>query len=474
MLVPPAEDVTEVRAGRVESVVRTEVVCPYTGGHAGSTDEISVLSLAEVEVDDRESKVTATALAGPDASPAPALEVTERGLIGTAAVKSSSPIAHEVQATGGLAAGLVAEQSLLINGADVRGVADARCVPPTRETWFVGGSGAVGHRGRLVLTNPDGAPALVDLTLWDEKGEVKAPASQDISVPPRGQRAVLLDALAPDSERLAVRAVTARGRVAMSLELRESKGTQPRGVTWVGGLPEPATQFYIAAVPGQGERTLQVLAPGDSDAIVKIRLLAPQGPFTPAGNEVLTVPAGTVAEVSLSDSAGDQPVAVEVDSDVPVAAAVRVGVDDGNGAEFAYSSPVQPLDAPTASLFARTGDGLASSLLLTNVSDESVTATVRTLTADGTATREQEVEVAAGTTTSVEITSPDESGRLAVVIAPGAGNALLASRVITGSGDGGPFLDVLPMPPALVSVRVPDVSWELSTGLSSDPAPPAP
>src|SRR3546814_15033227 len=61
-----------------------------------------------------------------------------------------------------------------------------------------------------------------------------------------------------------------------------------------------------------------------SDLIVSLRLLGPEGPFSPVDQDVVTVTAGTVLEVPISDAAGDAPVSVALDSDVPVTAAVRV------------------------------------------------------------------------------------------------------------------------------------------------------
>ncbi|NIR37853.1 MAG: hypothetical protein GWN07_18410, partial [Actinobacteria bacterium] len=71
--------------------------------------------------------------------------------------------AYSVRAAGPLAPGVAAEQYVLADGPDVRGVATAACTGPTREHWFVGAESAVGERGRLVLANPSDTPAVVSV-----------------------------------------------------------------------------------------------------------------------------------------------------------------------------------------------------------------------------------------------------------------------------------------------------------------------
>lgn len=473
-VVGPPESVVRDRPGLVESVVRTTLVCPHVGGEERATGQVGVLPLPDVGTGEpgrpggsaSAAQLSVQALVGDAEPPAPVLELAERGVPAVAAVEADETLGYAVRATGPLAPGLVAEQSVLAQGPDLRGLADASCAEPGREHWFVGASGEVGRRARLILSNPSDSPAVADVRVWDEAGPVDAPGSDDLGVPARGQRVVLLDALAPESARLGLHVSVAEGRLAAAVEVREIAGLDPQGMSAVPAAAAPAESTVVPGVPGRGQRVLRILAPGSSDAIVSLRLLGPEGPFSPADQDVVTVPAGSVSEVPLTEAAGDGPVAVEVDSDVPVTAAVRlVDAPEEGLPDVAYTSATPALEGPAASVLGRSGGDLATSLLLSAVGDDSATAQVVTLTDDGTEAATQSVDVAAGSTVAVPLAAPEGSERVTVVVIPGREGTLAAARVVTGSDGDGALVDVVPLVAPRVTVSVPEVAGELPTGL---------
>jgi hypothetical protein len=468
--VGPPESVVRDRPGQEEPVVRATVVCPFVGGEARAKSYVGVLAAGSGAVEEAAAKpepVSAYALLGPEKEAKSVLSATTTDVLSVAEIETEDPHGYAVRAVGPLAPGLAAEQSMRAAGPDFRGMVTGTCAAPAREFWFVGGSGEVGRRGRLVLSNPTAVPAVVDVSVWDESGPVDAPATQDIAIPARSQHLLLLDALDPTAERIGVRVTASQGRIAASLEVRENDKLDPHGVTFIPAAAEPATEIVVPGVPRHGERTLQILAPGDTDAIVSLRLFGPDGPFSPTGQNVLTVPAGTVAEVPIGEAAAKAAVAVELHSDVPVIASVRV-VDAPSDAapELAYTAATAPLAGPAPALLGPTQDELKTRLLVTAIGELPARAVVRTLKADGTVADEQTVDVPGGSTVEVAVQPVPKNRWTTVVVEPAEPGTIAVTREIVGSDDDGALVDLLPLVAPVVTVQVPEVAGELPTGLA--------
>jgi Family of unknown function (DUF5719) len=468
--VGPPESVVRDRPGHQEPVVRTTAVCPFVGGEAQAKSYLGVLpaGTAATDQDDPEPEpVTSQVLLGPEKKAKSVLSTTTAGALTAAEIETEDPHGYAVRGVGSLAPGLAAEQFMLASGPDFRGLVSTRCVAPARDFWFVGGSGEVGRRGRLVLSNPTSVPAVVDVSVWDESGPVDPPATKDIAIPARSQHLLLLDALDPTAERIGVAVSASQGRIAASLEVRENDRLDPQGVTFIPAAAAPATEVVVPGVPNHGDRTLRILAPGDSDAIVSLRLLGPDGPFSPVGQDVVTVPAGTVAEVPIGEGAGEAAVSVELASDVPVTASVRV-VDARSDAapELAYTAATAAVDGPAPALLGPNRDGLKTRLLLTALGDLPARATVRSLKTDGTIAEEQTVDVPGESTVTVAVKAVPKNPWTTVIVEPAEPGTVTVTREIVGSDDDGALLDLLPLVAPVVTVQVPEVAGELPTGLA--------
>ena len=467
--VGPPESVVRDRPGRQEPVVRATVVCPFVGGEDKANSYIGVLPSGQGIAGDEDPEpepVMAQALLGPEKKTKAVISATKEGVLSAAEIKTEDPHGYAVRAVGSLAPGLAAEQYMRASGPDFRGVVSGRCAAPAREFWFVGGSGEVGRRGRLVLSNPTAVPAVVDVSVWDESGPVDAPATQDIAIPARSQHLLLLDALDPTAQRIGVRVSASQGRIAASLEVRENDELDPHGVTFIPAAAEPATRIVVPGVPKHGKRTLRILAPGDTDAIVSLRLLGPDGPFSPVGQDVVTVPAGTVAEVPIGEAAATAAVAVELDSDLPVTASVRV-VDAPSDAapELAYTTATAPLGGVAAALLGPS-QVLKTRLLVTALGNLPARAIVQTLQADGSVAKEQTVDVPGGSTVEVAVEPVPKNRWTTVIVEPSDPGTIAVAREIVGSDDDGALLDLLPLVAPIVTVQVPEVAGELPTGLA--------
>lgn len=469
------DDHPEVR----EPVVRSTLVCPYVDGEDVGIAELGVLALPGVDVAADETgaeqpPITVQALALPPdpedpeatAEPTeapvvePLLSIAERGIPTITPVETAAGTSYAVVGQGALAPGLAAEQLLITQEVDLRGISSAACTAPRREHWFVGASAEVGRRGRLILANPTDVPAVVDVELWDESGPIDAPGTQDVGVPARSQRILLLDALAAGSVSTGVHVRSSQGRISAALEVRETQEITPQGMTYIPAAVAPSTDLVIPGVPGSGQRSLRIVAPGDTDAIVSLQILGPEGAFSPVDQDVLTVTAGTVTDIPLDS--GTDPAGIRLQSDEPITASVRVvqATEDGLP-DVAYTTASEPLTGPTPSLLSRAASGFTSTLLLSSAVTTTSRVTVQTLAADGTVAAEEPFEIPAGGTVPVALAAQGDAANATVVVVPESPGSVVAARLITATDDDGSLLDLMPLVSPTVEVDVPEVVGEL-------------
>jgi hypothetical protein len=289
--------------------------------------------------------------------------------------------------------------------------------------------------------------------------------AQGIGVPARSQHVLFLDAMAPDSERVGVEITTTQGRVAAALEVRETDEITPLGMSYVPAAQAPDNTVVIPAVPDHGEPLLRVLAPGTTDAIVSVRMLGANGPFSPVDHEVITVPSGSVHEIEL-DGLNDEPVAIELNSDEPITASVRAVDDPDDGLpDLAFTSATPPLSGPAAALLGRTSSGFSSTLHISSVAESSTRVTVKTLDDDGAVDSEEELDVPGGATVPVELERADDASFATVVVEPAQPGAIVVGREMTAEDDQGAYLDLMPLRSPAIEVGVPRVVGELPSVL---------
>jgi hypothetical protein len=366
------------------------------------------------------------------------------------------------RAEGALAPGLTAELVTQAGDGGGRGLAGVACVAPSNDFWFVGGGSGVGRVGRLYLTNVDSTPAVADVDLWSEKGPLTVPNTRAITVAPGQQRTLRLDGLAIGRARLAVAVRVSVGRLAAALHDQDSPGVSAHGIDWIAPGTAPAREQVIPGVPGGSvRRRLQILAPGRTDAIVRLRLVAKDGSFAPARLDPVQVRAGTVAEFDIDKPAGAQPLAVQLDSDQPVAAAVRV-IRGSEPADTAYAAAATPLTAPTVVADARGGRRGSTWLQLT--APERAASLTLTALVPNRAPTARVVTVPAGRTVTLETTPRGvEAYGLVVAPRPGSGPVYVARQL---AGPGPVDITISPLLAGRFSVVIPRVINDLSAGLS--------
>jgi hypothetical protein len=238
---------------------------------------------------------------------------------------------------------VAATQLTLARTGELRGLVGSGCAVPSADQWLVGGGTVIGRRARLLLANPTAAAVTVDVTVHGPSGHVEAAAGDSVVVAPGRQRALFLDALAPDQQTVAVHVRTHGGRVAALLHDSLLRGVVAGGVDDVVAGSAPALRQLVPGLSvkfpsggsvrspelprdprAPGANAVRVVVPGQQDAVVRVRLSGPEGENLLPGGGVVTVRAGASVDVPLTGVPEGVYTAV-VESDVPVVAGAFVG-----------------------------------------------------------------------------------------------------------------------------------------------------
>lgn len=380
--------------------------------------------------------------------------------------KGAKTVPYFALGEGVLAPALIAGQVTRVTGGRSRGLSATACTVSSSDSWFVGGGGSVGRRTTVLLTNPDSTPALVDLEVYGPKGRAEARGGQGILVPARQQKAVRIDVLAPETEQIAVHVLARAGRVSSAVQDVNTKGLIPRGADFVPQSAPPAVRVLVPGVLGgtSGTRVLQVVAPGEADAIVNLKIVADDGTFAPESAALLEVPAGTLQQVDLSPFLdGIAAASVLLESDVPVVAGLRTVIASGAGAEVAYTAGTPALSGP-AGFGPVTVDDARTATLFLSAADDQGLVTVVLLDPAGGAPKSQDVVVPGGTTTPVKLSGvPAGAG---IVVTPITGSGPVQAVLLLGeTRSDGSLLASVPLVSRALTVTVPPVRPDPATGI---------
>ncbi|WP_114422245.1 DUF5719 family protein [Nocardioides houyundeii] len=222
----------------------------------------------------------------------------------------------------------------LVAGRTARDAATS-CVTPQAQTWFTGVGAGAEHSSVLELVNPDGGPAVADITVLGPTGEIEVPRLRGLTV--RGQRLVRLDLarLVPQREELTLRVQVSRGRLgAWVVDRSEDLAGGAVTQDWLAAQTAPTRTGYLLGVgAGTGERTLVVANDGADEARVAVRLVTSRSEFAPSGLEELVVAPGSTAVLDLSrvlaGAEGEGALGVRLDSDHPVSGTLRAVTPQG-------------------------------------------------------------------------------------------------------------------------------------------------
>ncbi len=261
-------------------------------------------------------------------------------------VPTSGEAGPVLRATGQLAAGLFAARS----DRDARWLAAAPCVEPRASWWFTGAGATLDHTSRLVLTDLDPGPAVVDVRAFGPRGEVSTIGTLGITLGPGERRVLDLRDVAPQTDEIAVAVHASRGRVVASVAdyVAARPGDVPGGGAghdWLPAQSEPRRSVLLSGVvPAASSQTLVVANTSELQAVVHVDVAGPHGRFAPSSVGTLQVSPGSVSTTDLTQVVGRDAVAVRVRSQIPVTATLR----SGSPRDVAYAAPVSALTEPAA------------------------------------------------------------------------------------------------------------------------------
>lgn len=369
-------------------------------------------------------------------------------------------------ADGTFAPGWTVQQTTSVAAGSGRGLLGLGCTTPDTTFWFPGVSTATDRQDYVHLTNPDSTPAVVDLELRGKDGALAGSAGEDISVPPHTTVPVLLSTLTDTPTTNATLHVVAReGRVGAAVQASDSK----LGSDWLPPAADPSPSVVLPGVPKDATSVrLVALAPGESDADLKVQLATPTGVITPAGVETLHLKSGMTTAVDLKDlTKGEAGSLVLTPSDsgskVPVAAALRVTRGKGAKQEMAFIPATRPIEKRATAVDNRGKDATLSLVAPEKGKDAKVKVTASAGSGGGTPVTKT-YTVKGGT--SLDAVPPRPTGlkgsyALTVEPEPGSG-PVYASRMLARPQGGVPAFTVQPMPDDRGSVLVPTAGQDLS------------
>lgn len=369
-------------------------------------------------------------------------------------------------ADGTLAPGWTVQQTTAIAAGAGRGLLGLSCTTPDTTFWFPGVSTATDRQDYVHLTNPDSTPAVVDLELHGKDGSLGGSAGEDISVPPHTTVPVLLSTLTTTPTTNASLHVVAReGRVGAAVQASDTK----LGSDWLPAAADPAPSVVLPGIPKDATSVrLVAIAPGESDADLKVQLATPTGLITPASLETLHVKSGMTTAVDLKDvTKGEAGSLVLTPADggskAPVAAALRVTRGKGGNQEMAFIPATRPIEKRATAADNRDKGSTLSLVAPEKGKDAKVKVTASAGSGGGTPVTKT-YTVKGGTTMDLDPPRPQGlKGGYALTVEPEPGSGpVYAARMLAQPQGGVPAFTVQPLPDDRGSVVVPTAGQDLS------------
>lgn len=237
------------------------------------------------------------------------------------------------------------------------------CKSPQSDEWFVGGSGDVTSKGRVILVNSGLSDAIIDIEIWSENGSL---AGKVFTVKPNSFMQVRLDSLAVAQSQLVIRVTPRSGRVSAFMIDERAKGLRALGGDFVNSINTPRTDFVISGIPNQiinsksVNHTLRILSPGRAKATVSVDLISNDGSFIPVGLDSREIARGLVTDISFSPNIKTNVFSLHVRSDRPILASVYSEIAASGRNDFLWNTATTQLTPMTLAI-----SGLEPTLVFT-------------------------------------------------------------------------------------------------------------
>jgi hypothetical protein len=217
------------------------------------------------------------------------------------------------------------------------------CSAPSAQAWFTPLVTTLGSSGALVLANPTSATTVVDLEFLGPHGIIKAVGRRGIAIAAGGTKRINLTSYAPGADELTVGVIATQGLAVAGVQNTVGEGADVVGAEWVNAAQEPGTDVVVDPSPsGRGRRHLVIANTSDSDALVKVQALSPDGAFTPTALPSVQIKPGRTISKDVSKISGKDPTGWRLISNVPVVAGSTTVI----GSDYAVATTSAALTEP--------------------------------------------------------------------------------------------------------------------------------
>lgn len=261
----------------------------------------------------------------------------------------------------------------------IEGLSLAPAAPVAAETWtapWIQVSDAAA--AWAWITNPSDDPAAVTLTLHTEAGGTVPEGLEELTIAPRATARVDLRGLLPEGAREAGVTVRSDNGVPVTASVATQYGGEDQDRTGLAmqiGAPVPATSWILSGGATAGRRTFVDLVNVSGEPVTVDLAVWAGGPLArPDALQGVTVPAGAVSRVEVTEVVGEAPghsVFVSADGEVvaglrsfapegPIDVVAHLGVPASTWVSGGLAPPTQQAPDLTQRLGTATGPGRAS------------------------------------------------------------------------------------------------------------------
>ncbi|MFN2610478.1 MAG: DUF5719 family protein [Actinomycetota bacterium] len=319
------------------------------------------------------------------------------------------------------------------------GLATSRCSTQPWDRWyFANASTSRGTNTYLLIANPFQEEAVVNIRLLMPTGESSPARLKDILIPRSSQASILLAEFVPESPTFGVEVVATQGRVVTSRFVQAASRDGTKGISLDVGQRLASAKWFFAGghVPADGEETVQLANPTDSEALVQVIFVTDTDQISPQQLQEIQVPAGSQSSIKVSDllprgTKHSTIVSVTNDSKVISEVTTVEAVGPGKGIEIATGVPD---GGQKWELAVGSPAGGTQTIDLLNTTTSPLVAKIAIIGANGLSRPAElsDVKVAGGRRVSIDLTPYLAGGSGAVLVETNLGSIAVAGHLVLG------------------------------------------
>lgn len=320
------------------------------------------------------------------------------------------------------------------------GVGSTRCSVQPFDVWMFGVASTLRRTDtHLLVANPFREEARIKVRVITSSEDVSPSSLDGIVIPPLSQARLFLGDYYRETEMFGLEVVASAGRilVARSLQWATRDGVRGLSVDLGVGGPSENWQFAGGEVPTDGEETLSLVNPGESEALVQVTFQTETEQLTQPALQEIPIPAGRQVVIKMSEHlprGTRHGTTISSINAVPVVAEVlSVGSLAGVKGMDAILGQL-PVDSSRWIVPTGSPAGGSELLAITNTSDQQATVSVILLT-EQSEVRPPElsaIPVGGGRRATVDITQYLAGGAASALVESSTPGVFVARRLVLG------------------------------------------